>query len=137
MKTLTTLLFLLCYFAVEAQITLSGKIIDNKGNPIVGASVYLDNTLDGSSTDSSGKFKFTTTEKGNQTLVATAVGFSNAGMQLNLSGDKTGLSLILKSTAKTLEEVTITAGAFEASNDKDKTVLKPLYIFTTACSQAD
>ncbi|MBS1589356.1 MAG: TonB-dependent receptor [Bacteroidetes bacterium] len=137
MKLLHTLLFLFCCFTVKAQITLSGKVLDNKGNPIVGASVYLDNTLDGSSTDSSGKFRFTTSEKGTQTIVATAVGFSNAGMPLTLLGDKADINLTLKSTAKTLEEVTITAGAFEASNDKDKTVLKPLDIVTTAGSQAD
>ncbi|MBS1775484.1 MAG: TonB-dependent receptor [Bacteroidetes bacterium] len=137
MKLLHTLLFLFCCFTVKAQITLSGKVLDNKGNPIVGASVYLDNTLDGSSTDSSGKFRFNTSEKGTQTIVATAVGFSNAGMPLTLLGDKADINLTLKSTAKTLEEVTITAGAFEASNDKDKTVLKPLDIVTTAGSQAD
>ncbi len=120
-----------------AQSNISGRIVDDKGKPVMGASVYLDNTLDGSSTDSFGVFKFTTTENGTQTLVATAVGYSNAGTTLKIAGDISDINLTLKNTAKTLEEVTITAGAFEASNDKDKTVLKPLDIVTTAGAQAD
>lgn len=134
----------LCSFALlflslnlSAQSTVSGTIKDEKGAALPGVSVYLDNTLDGASTDSAGKFSFRTTEKGAQTLVATAVGYANAGLPLNISGDVSGISLTLKNTARSLEEVTITAGAFEASNDKDKTVLKPLDIVTTAGSQAD
>src|SRR5690606_18647900 len=104
---------------------------------VAGASVYLDNTLDGATTDSLGVFTFRTTETGAQTLVATAVGYSNAGTPLTVDRDISGINLTLKNTARTLEEVTITAGAFEASNDKDKTVLKPLDIVTTAGAQAD
>jgi hypothetical protein len=137
MKQLFTLLFLLSGLTVVAQTRISGKVADEKGKPVVGASVYLDNTLDGSSTDSTGAFSFKTTETGAQTLVATAIGYSNAGTPLNITSDITGINLMLKNTARTLEEVTITAGAFEASNDKDKTVLKPLDIVTTAGAQAD
>src|SRR5690606_16795430 len=131
-------LFLL-FFAgnMAAQVNLSGRVLDEKGNPVSGASVSLDNTLDGATTDSSGVFLFSTTEKGMQTLVATAVGYSSSGTQVNVDQQITGISLTIKNTAKTLEEVSITAGAFEASNDKDKTVLKPLDIVTTAGAQAD
>lgn len=120
-----------------AQSRISGSISDEKGNPIKGASIYLDNTIDGGSSDSAGVFSFTTEEKGLQTIVASGVGYSNAGKQINISGDVTGIVLTIKNTARTLEEVTITAGAFEANNDKDNTVLKPLDIVTTAGAQAD
>lgn len=138
MKSIFTLFILVlsCYNAL-AQYTLSGRISDEKGKPVAGASVYLDNTLDGATTDSLGVFTFRTTETGAQTLVATAVGYSNAGTPLTVDRDISGINLTLKNTARTLEEVTITAGAFEASNDKDKTVLKPLDIVTTAGAQAD
>lgn len=131
----TVILFLST--TVSAQVHISGKVMDDKGNPLFGVSVSLDNTLDGGTTDSAGRFDFTTTEKGNQTIVATAVGYSSSGMPLNVDKDITNITLKVKNTAKTLEEVSITAGAFEASNDKDKTVLKPLDIVTTAGAQAD
>src|SRR5690606_18046602 len=95
------------------------------------------NTLDGATTDSLGSFEFTTFEKGSQTLVATAVGYSSSGQQVNTDHPVSGITLTIKNTARTLEEVSITAGAFEASNDKAKTVLKPLDIVTTAGAQAD
>ena len=137
MGRIFTIILILFGFTAVGQVTLSGKITDEKGKPVVGASVYLDNTLDGGSTDSSGAFRFKTTESGTQTLVVSAVGYSNAGKQVNVSADISDISLTIKNTAKSLEEVTITAGAFEASNDKDKTVLKPLDIVTTAGTMAD
>lgn len=135
--TFYLLFFLLSAGNTIAQVTLRGNVTDDNGKPVNGASVSLDNTLDGATTDSAGAFIFTTTEKGVQTLVATAVGYSSSGTQVNVDKDVTGISLTIKNTAKTLEEVSITAGAFEASNDKDKTVLKPLDIVTTAGAQAD
>ncbi len=139
MKSVALLLFSFCFstIAAHAQSRISGAVLDNKKRPVGGASVYLDNTLDGSSTDSLGNFSFTTTEKGTQTIVATAIGFENAGKPLEINGDLSGIALTLKGNAQTLEEVVILAGAFEASNDKDKTVLKPLDIVTTAGAQAD
>lgn len=128
--------FLLAAVAGWAQATISGRVLDDKGKPVPGANVYLDNTLDGGTSDSTGTFKFTTTEQGNQTLMATNVGYDNAGMPVNITGDLTGIELKMKYTARSLEEVVVTAGSFEAGNG-EKTVLKPLDIVTTAGTGAD
>lgn len=132
---LSTLLLLLLTGISYAQTTVSGRVIDYKGNPIPGASVYLDNTLDGSTSDSAGNFKFQTTETGPQVLVGTEVGHENGGMPVTINGDVTGLELKLKTINK-LDQVTVTAGSFEASGS-EKTVLSALDIVTTAGSQAD
>jgi len=121
----------------HAQYTISGKVIDDKGHPVNRASVYLDNTLDGGTTDTGGNFKFTTSEKGNQTVVASEVSHSNGGQPITISGDVNNILIKMKSMSHDLHAVTITAGSFDASNDKDKTVLKPLDIVTTAGTQAD
>lgn len=123
--------------AANAQSVISGMVTDMQGKPLAGASVYLDNTIDGGTTDSTGAFKFSTTEKEAQTLVVSAVGYQNGGMPITVNGDISGLAVKLKASAHSLDEVTITAGAFEASNDKDKTVFKPLDIVTTAGANAD
>lgn len=112
--------------------------MDDKNKPVAGANVYLDNTLDGGTSDSLGIFRFTTTETGNQTIVASEISHATGGLPIVVNGDLSGIVLVIKANkAKDLDAVIITAGSFEASNDKGKTVLKPLDIVTTAGSGAD
>ena len=120
-----------------AQHRISGTVTDTKGKPIRGASVYLENTIDGGTADSTGVFHFTTTETGNQTIVASEVSHETGGLPIVISGDVSGIVLKLKDVPRNLDVVVITAGSFDASNDKTKTVLKPLDIVTTAGANAD
>lgn len=119
-----------------AQSVISGRITDTKGNPVKGASVYLDNTIDGGTTDDNGQFSFSTEEKGAQTLVATEVAHQNAGLPITITGNITGLELKMKDAKLKLDEVVVTAGSYETGDGK-KTVLTALDIVTTAGSQAD
>lgn len=122
----------------SAQYTISGKVMNNKNLPVKGANVYLENTIDGGTTDSLGVFSFTTGEKGNQTIVASEVSHSTAGLPIVINGDVANILITLRANmAKDLDAVVITAGSIDATNDKSKTVLKPLDIVTTAGSGAD
>ena len=122
----------------NAQYKISGTVINNKNKPVKGANVYLDNTIDGGTTDSNGIFRFTTSEKGPQTIVASEISHSPAGQPVNIDGDISGIVITLVANApKDLDVVVITAGSIDATNDKGKTVLKPLDIVTTAGSGAD
>ncbi len=124
--------------AASAQYKISGTVMNDKGKPVRGANVYLDNTIDGGTTDSLGIFRFTTEEKGNQTIVASEISHATAGQPIVISGDVSGIVITLKANAaRDLDVVVITAGSFDATNDKSKTVLKPLDIVTTAGSGAD
>jgi hypothetical protein len=124
--------------AASAQYKISGTVIDDKNKPVRGANVYLDNTLDGGTTDSLGVFRFTTSEKGNQTIIASEVSHENAGQPIVIAGDVSGIVLHMKANkAHDLDVVTITAGSFGASSDNNKTILKPLDIVTTAGANAD
>ena len=67
------------------QTKISGKIIDGKKNPLQGVSVSIVNSYDGATTDSSGNFSFTTTEKGEQILKATATGYKSFEEKINQS----------------------------------------------------
>ncbi|MCD6010166.1 MAG: TonB-dependent receptor [Flavipsychrobacter sp.] len=121
-----------------AQYKLSGKVLNEKNMPVRGASVFLENTIDGATTDSLGNFSFTTTETGNQSLVATEVGHATTGVPIVINSDVINIVLVLKKNkSRDLDAVVITAGSFDASNDKSKTVLKPLDIVTTAGAGAD
>ena len=130
-------ILLLMWVVAGAQHKISGTVVNEKDKPIKGVNVYLDNTLDGGTTDSMGIFRFTTTETGNQTIVASEVSHENTGQPITINGDASGIVLKMKSNkAHNLDEVVITAGSFEAS-DRSKTVLKPLDIVTTAGANAD
>ncbi|XZF13032.1 TonB-dependent receptor [Chitinophagaceae bacterium MMS25-I14] len=135
-KTLFIAPLLLWGTAGWAQSEISGKVIDYSGKPVKGASVSLDGTIDGGTSDSSGAFHFTTDEKGNQTIVATEASHESAGMPITVNGNVGGLLIKMKKTQK-LDEVVISAGSFEASGDKNKTVLTTMDIITTAGANAD
>lgn len=136
-KAVLVLMLSVAASPLRAQSVLSGRVLDDRQVPVKGASVYLDNTLDGATSDSAGFFKFSTEEKGTQSLVVSALGYATTGKPLEISGDVSNILFVLKGGDKSLDEVVISAGAFEASNEKDKTVLKALDIVTTAGAQAD
>ncbi len=131
----TTVLTLLS-FAGFGQ-TIKGRITDGQGQPVGGVSVSLENTLDGTSSDTAGNFVLQTTEKGDQTLVLSAVGFETINKPVKVEEVKESLSFQLKSVSNTLEQVSITAGSFGSADGTQKTVLEPLDIVTTAGSGAD
>ena len=61
--------------SLSAQVTVKGVVKDNKGNPVPGASIAIKDSYDGGTTDSSGKYSFKTSEKGEQLLQITSIGF--------------------------------------------------------------
>ncbi|HAI83438.1 MAG TPA: hypothetical protein DCL43_07205, partial [Chitinophagaceae bacterium] len=58
------IIFFMLATVAGAQTRISGKVLDTKGKPLVGASITLVNTYDGAIADSAGNFSFKTTEKG-------------------------------------------------------------------------
>ena len=69
MKPLITLLLFLSGLVLQAQTMISGTVTDTKGQPLVAASIYIDGTYDGGTTDDKGQFSFETTAAGSQILV--------------------------------------------------------------------
>lgn len=137
MRFLTILLLVGAMINANAQTTISGKIKDNKGKPIYGASISLKDTYDGATSDSMGNYKFKTTEKGAQTLLATSIGFKLAEQSVNISGQVLQVDFTLKEEPNELKAVVVSAGTFEASDSKRTTVLNSIDIVTTASANAD
>lgn len=136
MKLFYYLLLLISPLAYS-QKTVSGKITDKKGNALPGANVFLKGTYDGTTTDANGLFSFQTTEKDTATLAATYVGYEAFETKIGIRENATDLSVKLEESANELNTVVITAGAFEASDEKRMAMLKPLDIVTTAGAAAD
>lgn len=132
-----TILFLLTLFLfttlLAAQNTLSGKVVDQKGNPVSGANIYIDGTYDGTSSNEQGEFSFTTTTTGNQTLVVSFLVFETTKMLIDVVDFK-GKTIKMRESVTSLDAVVVTAGTMESGDKARVSVLKPLDIVTTAGS---
>lgn len=122
----------------SAQVSISGKIIDTKGAILTGASITIKDSYDGATSDSLGRFRFTTTEKGSRVLVVTFTGYTTSEQKITIGNEPLNFTIELKEEFNELKAVVITAGTFEASDKKRAaTVLNSIDIATTAGSNAD
>ncbi len=139
MREFFLLLMLLLQFVVlRAQTVLTGTVKDNSGGFVAGASITLKDTYDGTTTDSTGAFRFTTSEKGDQLLVITAYGYKSIEQKINLTGAPLNFSFSIKEEISEMKAVVITAGTFEASDRKRAAVvLTSLDVVTTASANGD
>ncbi len=119
-----------------SQSTISGKVSGNDGS-LPGASVYLEGTYDGASTNANGEFNFRTSKTGKVILKASFVGFEPFSREINLTGSPIKLEITLKEAFNVLNAVTITAGTFEAGDKKRANILTPLDMITTAGAVGD
>jgi len=136
MNKLITLFCLLLINLNFSQTEISGKVIDTKNQPIMGANVYLDGTYDGATSLEDGTFLFTTNEVGKQTLIISILSYETKTISedvLKLSN----LQIKLRENVEGLDAVIISAGTFEASDNSKVSVLKPLDVVTTASALGD
>ena len=113
-------------------------MLDAAGRPLPGANVFLKTTFDGATTDSLGRFDFSTTAAGPRPLVVTLIGYEMQAVPLALPGGLLALPpRRLRVSRASLGAVVITGGAFEASDERRAAVLKPLDMLTTAGTNAD
>jgi outer membrane cobalamin receptor len=139
MKLTTSLLlfiFSLSSIVTIGQTTISGKVTEPNGTPILGANVYLEGTYDGTSSNDNGDFSFETTEEGEQTLIVSFLSFENYKLIVTVS-EMNNLTIKLREDVNSLDTVVISAGTFEASDNSKVSVLKPLDVVTTASALGD
>ena len=119
--------------------SLSGVVRDAAGRPLPGVNVFLKTTFDGASTDSLGRFAFGTARAaGPAVLVVSFIGYVPQELPVALGAGPVALPGIrLKENRAQLGDVVVTAGAFEASDERRAAALKPLDIVTTAGALGD
>ncbi|MBN8851419.1 MAG: SusC/RagA family TonB-linked outer membrane protein [Sphingobacteriales bacterium] len=100
-------ILLLCVFftltAFSQTKTITGKVTDDKGNPIQGATVTARGTKGGASTAADGTYKLTipTTAK---TLVISSVGFTQQEVSI---GEQTAIDVSLATAQSNLNEIVV------------------------------
>lgn len=136
MRTLITFLILTFTQIVLGQTIISGKVLDEKKQPLQGANVFIDGTYDGTSSDADGNFKFSTSAKGTQLLKITFLTFDTFTQSITIENYQSQ-SFVLRENINSLDAVVINAGMLQAGDKARVSVLKPLDIVTTAGSAGD
>ena len=129
------LLFMLIVFTTTAfsQTVITGKVVSKK-NPLPGISITLKDTYDGTTTDSSGVFKFSTSEKGDILLTVTGIGYKPFEQKLTLPSSRpVVLDINLKEDVTELNAVILSAGTFEAGDKKTAETINKLVVKEFLC----
>jgi hypothetical protein len=129
----------LLLFSTQAmsQIKISGVVKDTKGEALIGVNISVKGSYDGATTNAKGEYNFETDAKDSLILSATYIGFLPQEKGIKISGKFINQNFLLKEKINDLKAVVISAGAFEASDEKKGTQLKALDIVTTAGSNGD
>lgn len=140
MLKISTIILLINHFSnsiLSAQTVISGSVSDKKGEKLTGANVYLLGTYDGISSDVEGNFSFKTDETGEQILKVDFIGYEGFEENVLLNGTALKFTVILKEKFNQMKAVTITAGTFEAGDEKRSATLSSLDMVTTAGAMGD
>ena len=114
-KLVLSLIAVLCcgaLLAVAQNRQVSGTVTSQDGQPVVGASVIVDGTSNGTTTAANGKFSIAA--PANATLTVSFLGYET--QYIPVAG-KTNIDVILKEDSQAIDEVTIVA--FGAKRKQD------------------
>jgi hypothetical protein len=131
------LIFMLIGANAFSQTVITGKVIQEKGEALPGANIYLQGTYDGISSNAKGEFRFKTNRTGSFVLVGNFIGYEQFSQNVELKGDTIRLNIQLKEKFNQLNAVTINVGTFEAGDKKQAVTITPLDMMTTAGSAGD
>ncbi|WP_421795199.1 SusC/RagA family TonB-linked outer membrane protein [Haliscomenobacter sp.] len=112
----TTLVVVFCLFSIAAlaQRSIGGKVVDVAGNPLIGASVIVKGTTNGTYTDDSGAFSLTI-EGQSPALIVSYLGYRTK--EVALTGAETNVSVTLEESDLALEEVLVTGYSTQQKKD--------------------
>ncbi len=125
---LLTVLLLFSFNLINAQVSLTGTVNNQAGNPVNKATIHLLNTAFNTIADEAGKFSINGLQKGQYLIEISAVGFATIVQPVDLkTNSNTQLNFTLKTLLVQLETVTVTA-------EKNEAVLQDLPVSISSLS---
>ncbi|BDC98745.1 SusC/RagA family TonB-linked outer membrane protein [Persicobacter psychrovividus] len=88
------------------QVQVAGKVIDTDGAPLLGATVQIEGTTNGTITDMEGKFSITYNKGPEKKLHISFIGYKDQSI---LIGNQANIEVILAADVQELSEVVVTA----------------------------
>lgn len=96
-------------FGLMAQVTITGKVTDSKGNPVPGATVSISKTGFATATENDGSFTLATNLKaGNYEVTISSVGLKSETRKITATDGPNVLNLSLAEDVLGLDEVVVT-----------------------------
>lgn len=108
LKKLLPGFMLLVGVSAQSQL-LTGKVTDEKQQPVIGANIHLLNTGEGAVTDAGGNYRLTDLLPGKYTVMVSAIGFAEENKEINLSKSGATLNFHLNNSLVRLDAVVVTA----------------------------
>lgn len=111
---LTLFLLFIFSFSLSGQ-TTRGKVTNQKHQGISNVNIFIAGSYDGSSSDSTGQFKFSTTTTGKQRLVLSRVGYTKQELEIEIR-DRLYFDFVMVSESNSIEAMTVRADQISVSN---------------------
>lgn len=120
---LTVCAFLLGTVAAMAAVfpTVKGTVVDETGEPVIGVSILVKGTTNGTVTDLDGNFVVTNVNSGS-TLVFSYVGYKT--QEIKVTQDKTPLKVVLAEDSEVLEDVVVVGYATMRKKDLTGSIIQ-------------
>jgi len=118
--------------------TIQGKVVDQKGNPLPYANIFLKGSVEGAMSDKAGEFNFQSRSSlGSATLICTYIGYTNFSVTIQLkSGETITQEIKLQEEGVKGKTVYVTASAFTAA-DEEGVTLNSMDVVRTPGAAAD
>jgi outer membrane receptor protein involved in Fe transport len=123
-KSVLWLLLIVAPGFLFAQTTITGKVTDQSGASVTGASVYIQGSS-GTTTDKDGQYTLRTSLTGDKELVVSSIGYRMVTRMVSLSGGQISMDFVIETDATGLNSIVVTA-----TNTRRTQLQMPLSITT-------
>ncbi len=107
-------LSLVCFaFTYNTERTITGKVTDEKGQPIVGASISIKGTKIGTTTNANGEFTITVSDEA-AVLIIDYIGYETTEIKVKLNSN---INILLKPKVEHLDEVVVTGYSIQKKKE--------------------
>ncbi len=137
MKKLLAYIFitLIAGYGAFSQTRVDGRVLDSQG-PLIGVNVFIAGTMDGSITDSLGRFSFTTGKSGEVTLRASLIGYEEYSKAADAATLR-HLEIRLREKVDAIDEVVVTASTYSMGKSSQFKSMDALDVVMSANSCGD
>jgi hypothetical protein len=115
---------------ISSQVYIKGKVTTNANENLEGASVYINNTTIGTTTDAKGEF-ILKVKKGNYDLVVSFIGYSTSTIKINTNLKIDFLRFKLAQESNVLNEVVLRKTKYDAEWKHNLSRFKSLFLGKT------
>jgi len=112
------ILFLQSTISIAQNASISGKVVDEKGEPVIGAAATIEGTTNGGATDLDGNYKISNVPMGKITVVVSGLGYGKQKKSIEIKEAKAyTLNIKMGNDAVVLKEAVVIGYGTEQKRD--------------------